>query len=75
MPGIYQLFLLVTINFLSLFYNGFADPFPNLFDKILQQFNEFIVALSTYIVFAVHPDWNIVGEDRVFYSWFLVIFI
>ena len=74
-PGIFQLFGIVTINFLSLFYNGYADPFANLFDKILLQYNDFMVALCTYMVFTVHPDWNMVGEDRVFYSWFLVVLI
>ena len=69
---IYGLFLLSTV---TLLYNGFVDPFISKFDRKIQQFNEFMIGLCTLALLSVHPGWNILGQDRVFYSWMLVVMV
>ena len=71
-PGIFQLFVLISVNYLQLIYNGSAEPFNSVFERVLQQYNELTVALCSLTLFAVHPDWNMRGQDRVPYSWLLV---
>ena len=73
-PVSLKIFGITILHIVTMFYNGFSKPYAGQLDQRLQQFNEYMVGVSIFCLFPL-SDWNLLAEDRYYYSWILIIMV